>query len=185
MKLTTHRPNSLRLDGYDYAQVGLYFVTLVTHGRMPLFGEITNGEMRLNRLGEIVSQEWERIAVVRPAIELGAYVVMPNHLHGILFFQENGAFTVGATRRAFPKRPSHRVAPTGTLRSGSLGAVMGQFKSIVTKRIRAMPGMTDIPVWQRNYYDHIIRNQDDLELTWMYIEANPGQWDKDEENPVK
>ena len=171
------RRNSLRLKGYDYTQDGLYFVTLVTQGRVSLFGEVLNGAIILNRYGEIVQQEWERISMVRPTIELGAFVIMPNHLHGILFFQENGAYTVRATRR---------VAPTAiTLQSGSLGAVMGQFKSIVTKRINTVRGTPGIPVWQRNYYDHILRNQADLELTWQYIQANPAQWDQDEENPVK
>ena len=171
------KPNfrsSLRLQGYNYTQAGLYFVTIVTYGRKPLFGEIANGEMHLNPYGQIVQQEWERIAVVRPKIELGAFAVMPNHLHGILFFQDNGVFTVGATRR---------VAPTKTLQSGSLGAVMGQFKSIVTKRINALRGISSVPVWQRNYYEHIIRNQQDLEVTWLYIQSNPAQWMTDDENP--
>jgi putative transposase len=164
------------LKGYDYTQAGLYFVTVVTHDRFSLFGQISNGIMGLNHLGQVVQEEWERISNVRPDVELGAYVVMPNHFHGILCFQKDGAYTVGATRR---------VAPTETLRSGSLGAIIGQFKSIATKRINRLRGTPNAPVWQRNYYDHIIRNQHDLELTWQYIEANPGRWAEDEENPVK
>jgi len=170
---TLHHRRSLRLSGFDYTQAGLYFVTAVTHHRLPLFGEVVHGEMRLNCYGEIIQEEWERISTVRPEVELEAFVVMPNHIHGILCFQQDGAFTVRATRR---------VAPTATLQAGSLGAVMGQFKSVVTKRINQLRGTPGNPVWLRNYYDHIIRNQEDLELTWLYIESNPANWDRDEEN---
>lgn len=100
--LPIHHRRSMRLKGYDYAHAGLYFVTLIRQRRVPLFGEIIDGEMRLNRYGEIVREEWERISAVRPAVELGAFVVMPNHIHGILFFHEDGVYTVGATRRVAP-----------------------------------------------------------------------------------
>ena len=109
-----------------------------------LFGEIVNGKMQLNELGEIVREELGRTAIVRPNVELGEYSIMPNHLHGILVFIDDGAYTVGAIRR---------VAPTKTtLKSGSLGAVMAQFKSIVTKRINGLQNVTGPPIWQRNYY---------------------------------
>jgi len=170
-----HHRHSIRLKGYDYAQAGAYFVTVVTHGRESLFGEVTGGEMWLNQYGEIVRDEWERAPEIRPEVELGAYVVMPNHIHGILVFHADGIYTVGATRR---------VAPTKTLQSGSLGAIMAQFKSIVTKRINLLRDTEGSIIWQRNYYDHIIRNQQDLELTWLYIESNPTQWEDDIESPT-
>jgi putative transposase len=170
-----HHRRSIRLKGYDYSSAGIYFVTIVTHGRESIFGEIVGGEMRLNRCGEIVREEWERTPVLRPEVELGAYIIMPNHIHGILIFHSDGVYTVGTTRR---------VVPTVTLQSGSLGAIMAQFKSIVTKRIHALGGM-DVPIWQNNYYEHIILNQPDLELTWLYIESNPAQWLADDENPAR
>jgi REP element-mobilizing transposase RayT len=166
-----HHRRSIRLKGYDYSQAGAYFVTIVAWQREMLFGEIVNGESILNELGEIVHDEWERTAVVRPNVELGEYVVMPNRFHGILVFREN----VGATRR---------VAPTKTtLQSGSLGAVMAQFKSIVTKRINGLQNVTGRPIWQRNYYEHIIRNESEMDRISRYIESNPSQWAEDDENP--
>ncbi len=89
MKPASQRPNSLRLDGYDYTQAGLYFITLVTHGRVALFGEIKNGEMRLNQFGEIVEQAWVDLPQHYP-VELGAFVVMPNHVHGIIILDNTG-----------------------------------------------------------------------------------------------
>ena len=168
-----HHRHSIRLRGYDYTQAGAYFVTVVSRGRETLFGEIVGGEMRLNRFGEIVREEWERTSVIRPEVELGAYVVMPNHIHGILIFHADVVYTVGATRR---------VAPTKTLQPGSLGAIMAQFKSNATKRINLLRDTEGSVIWQRNYYEHIIRNQQDLELTWLYIESNPARWKNDDEN---
>jgi putative transposase len=100
-KADLHR-RSIRLKGYDYSQAGAYFVTIVTQGRLPLFGAVVEGEMHLNPFGEIVREEWERTAIVRPDVELGAYMVMPTHFHGILAFHRDGVYTVGATRRVAP-----------------------------------------------------------------------------------
>ena len=143
-----------------------------------LFGEIVDGEtpqggyVVLNEMGEIVRDEWERTVVVRPTVELGEYVVMPNHFHGILIFVDD---PVGVTRR---------VAPTKTtLQSGSLGAVMAQFKSIVTKRINHFWNISGRPVWQRNYYERIIRNEHEMDRVHRYIESNPSMWAEDDENP--
>ena len=119
-------------------QAGAYFVTIITWQREILFGDVVEGKMMLNEFGEIVCDEWERTAIVRPNVELGEYIVMPNHFHGILIITNDGN-TVGATRR---------VAPT--LQSGSLGAVIGQFKSVVTKRINGLRHIAGAPVWQRN-----------------------------------
>lgn len=146
-----HGRRSIRLQGYDYSQVGAYFVTIVSWRREALFGEIVDGEtpqgghVVLNDFGKIVRAEWERTAAVRPYVELGAFVVMPNHIHGILVFTDNlmNDVNVGATRRVAPTRP--------TLQPGSLGAVIGQFKSIVTKQINRLQNVAGRPIWQRNY----------------------------------
>ncbi len=167
------RKNSLRLRGYDYSSVGAYFVTIVAWQREMLFGKIVGREVVLNEMGEIVRDEWERTPTVRPYVELGAYVVMPNHLHGILIFNEID--TVGATQRVSPTQT--------TLQSGSLGAVIGQFKSIATKRINTLHNSPGVPVWQRNYHDRIIRNEREMSRIWDYIDANPARWDDDDENP--
>jgi REP element-mobilizing transposase RayT len=168
-----HHRRSIRLKGYDYSQAGAYFVTIVTWQRECLFGEIADGKMMLNEIGEIVREEWERTAMVRPNVELGEYVIMPNHVHGILVFVDGG--DVGATRR---------VAPTSqTLQPGSLGAIMAQFKSIATKRINGLQNVSGRPIWQRNYYEHIIRNEREMDRITRYIEANPLRWTDDGENP--
>jgi len=169
-----HHRRSIRLKGYDYSQAGAYFVTIVTWQREYLFGEITDEKMALNEIGEIVREEWERTAAVRPNVELGEYVIMPNHVHGILVFVDDDD-VVGAIRR---------VAPTSqTLQPRSLGAIMAQFKSIVTKRINGLQNVSGRPVWQRNYYEHIIRNERDMDRITRYIESNPLRWVDDDENP--
>jgi len=169
-----HHRHSIRIPGYDYSQAGAYFVTIVSHNRENLFGIIHDGEMILNPFGEIIVEEWIKTPAVRPNVELGEYIIMPNHVHGILVFVDD---IVGATRRVTPTN-------TTTLQSGSLGAVIGQFKSIVTKRINGWHNVTGRPVWQRNYYEHIIRNERDLQNKTDYIEANPMLWDDDDENPI-
>jgi putative transposase len=171
-----HHRKSIRLPGYDYTQAGAYFVTVVTWQRDCLFGDVVNGEMQLNDFGKIVLEEWERGPVVRPNIALGADVVMPNHFHGILIIDGN---VVGASRRL---APTDAISP----KPGSLGAIMAQFKSIVTKRIWKLDeNMTGTPIWQRNYYERIVRNEREMEAIWRYIEANPVNWRDDEENPQK
>lgn len=133
-------------------------MTIVAWRREMLFGGIVDGEMKLNEFGEIVRAEWERTARVRPNVELGVCVMMPNHVHGILIFVED---VVGASRR---------VAPTKTtLGSGSLGAIMAQFKSIVTKRINGLWHVPGRPVWQRNYYERIIRDEHEMDRITCYI----------------
>ncbi len=140
-----HR-RSLRLQGYDYAQAGAYFVTLCTRGRECLFGEIVDGAMRPNDAGSVVSDEWFKTSQIRGNVHLNAneFVVMPNHVHGILWIVD-----AGATRRVAPTRPGPR--PAGPV-SGSVGAIMAQFKSVVTKRINALRGTSGMQVWQRNFH---------------------------------
>ncbi len=170
--------HSIRLHGYDYSQPGAYFVTLVAARRECVFGEIVGQEMRLNRLGEIVQYEWQRTPHVRREIELGAFVVMPNHFHGIVVISADallGASAVGATGRS-PLRP-HGPEPR------SLGALIAGFKSSVTKQINLLRSTPNLPVWQRNYYEHIIRNAKDWDRIHWYIESNPCMWAMDEENP--
>jgi REP element-mobilizing transposase RayT len=172
-----HHRRSIRLKGYDYSQEGAYYVTIVADHRECLFGEIENGKMRLNDFGKIVQEEWLQTARVRPNVELGEYVVMPNHLHGIIVI--NNTIVVGANRRFAPTK--HPRAPI----PNSIGAIMMQFKSIVTKRINAVRGTQGAPVWQRNYHERIVRNDDDLDRICTYIINNPFNWESDDENPKK
>jgi REP element-mobilizing transposase RayT len=176
-----HHRRSIRWKGYDYAQPGAYFVTLCTHERACLFGEVVGGEVVLNHFGQIVWDEWFRTADLRPHVKLFAeeFVVMPNHLHGIVWIVDD----VGATQRVAPtdghRGDGHPRGPT----PGSLGAVIGQFKSAVTRRINVLRDAPNAPVWQRNYYEHVIRTDRALNAIRRYIAENPLRWHLDRYNP--
>lgn len=135
-------------------------------------GEVMEGEMRPNQFGEVVAGEWSKTTLVRPQVELDAFVVMPNHFHAIINLNED----VGATRRvALPQ--------TAGPPQNSIGAIVGQFKSLTTKQINRLRNTPGADVWQRNYYEHIIRNPKKFEKIRNYIVNNPLKWDFDQENP--
>jgi putative transposase len=170
-----HR-RSIRLREYDYTEVGAYFVTICAYNRECLFGEIVHGEMRLNGFGKTIEDEWLRTATIRPYIELGEVVIMPNHVHGIVSIRDEG-------------RGKARLAPTtGTFGypvGGSLPTIIGAFKSASTKRINEMRGTPGAPLWQRNYFEHVIRNEAELNRIREYIALNPSRWDNDLNNPER
>jgi REP element-mobilizing transposase RayT len=172
-----HHRRSLRLKDYDYSQAGAYFITICTHKKESIFGEIRNREMILNRFGEITKNEWLKAAILRRNVELDEFVVMPNHFHGIIIIEESN--DVGATRRVAPTKES--VTCTHTLKPNTIGSIIGQFKSVVTKEIRKKR-FTHFR-WQRNYYEHIIRNENDLNEVREYIVNNPLKWELDKDNP--
>jgi len=168
---------SIRLRGHDYSQVGAYFVTICTYNRACIFGHIMDSEMRLNEIGQIAAEEWTRSERVRDEIELDEWVIMPNHLHGIVWITTNydGRNVVGATGRSpLPSGPQPR----------SLGAMVAGFKSAATKRINAVYGTPGTSLWQRNYYEHVIRNEDTLDRVRQYIRDNPSKWPDDPDNPA-
>jgi putative transposase len=237
-----HQRKSIRLSEYDYSFPNWYYITICTHERRILFGKIENGKMILNKLGNVVEEEWMRTKEIRKYVDLDNFVIMPNHLHGIIIieqsieknnFQSSSQTTenVGATRRIGPTdlqgrgelnsptgddsgriqyaptkiklksplktiddvgatrwvaqnkedRAIQRIAPTKqTLISNSLGSIIGQYKSKVTKRLRELSGNSDLKIWQRNYYEHIIRNEIDLQNIRKYITLNPLKWEIDE-----
>jgi REP element-mobilizing transposase RayT len=161
-----YRVASTRLKGWDYSQAGGYFVTICTANRGCYFGHIDDGQMRLSPIGDVVAAEWQRTAEVRPQVILDAWVVMPNHLHGIIVIQND---EVAATNSA---------ESAGSLRPGSVGAIIGQIKSVCKKRIRAMGAQTFD--WQPRFHDHIVRDDKDLARIREYIMNNPVQWELDE-----
>ena len=183
-----HHRRSVRLKGYDYAGPGAYFVTVCAWNRECIFGDIINGEMKLNEYGKVVQREWMNTVDIRPNVELDEFIIMPNHFHGILLIDGNDGCDVGARRclalynTNANNRATHRVAPT-TLHPNSLGSIIGQFKSIVTKQINRLGNTPGMPVWQRNYFEHVIRNEKELFMIRQYIRLNPVQWDIDQENP--
>ena len=166
-----HR-KSIRLEKFDYTQSGAYFVTVCSYEKF-LFGEIKNRIMRLNDFGVIVYEEWNRTSENRKEIVLDQFIVMPNHVHGIIGIIDD---IVGTARRApTSERFGHPV-------SGSLPTIIRSFKSAVTKRINEIRETPGAPVWQRNYYEHIVRNEDDLNDVRQYVIYNPAMWAKDENN---
>ncbi len=177
----SHHRHSIRLKGYDYSQAGAYFVTICTHNKACVFGDVVDGEMRLNEYGAIVKDEWLRTDTLRGNVVIDEYIIMPNHIHGIVIIMGDGRGTLQRASTG-PIRATHRVAPTARgLISNSIGAIIGQFKSIVTKDVRKM-GFRYFK-WQRNYYEHVIRNEDKLNRTREYVLNNPLQWQFDRENP--
>jgi putative transposase len=146
---------SPRLQDYDYSQSGAYFVTICTHQRSQLFGTIENGEMTLNAKGEIAAECWQAIPKHYPDVDLDVYVVMPNHVHGIVIIQ--GENTVFKT---------------------VLGRVINAYRGAVTAKIRKLT-KSKVIVWQGRYHDHIIRNEAGLNHIRNYVHHNPESWEKD------
>ena len=181
-----HHRRSVRLGRYDYSQAGAYFVTLVTQGRECLFGEVEDCKMRLNEAGEMARAVWGRLPDRFPNVEVENFVVMPNHIHAIVVISDVGAPLVGAQSYTPGTASKHngattRVAPT-------LGEVIGAFKSLTTVeytrgvRNEGWPAFQK-RLWQRNYYEHIVRSDDSLLRIIEYIITNPANWDQDSENP--
>jgi len=160
-----HHRRSIRLGDYDYSRPGAYFVTICIKDRECLLGEVTDGHMRLNDIGRAVQMEWVRLPERFQSAELDEFVIMPNHLHGIIH--------VGAPFMAPDEPGAINRAPT-------LGEMVRTFKAVSTHAIRR--SRTSFQ-WQRNYYEHIIRNEHELALTREYIVNNPAQWALDRENP--
>ena len=174
-----HQRRSIRLKDYDYSQAGAYFVTMCTDKKECVFGDIVNGEMVLNEYGKVVEEEWYRSAAIRREIELDAFVVMPNHIHGIVVIVESN---VGAQGLA-PLQQTQRGCVSLGRKPRSLSTFIAGFKSAVSRRINDLRGTPYAPVWQRNYYEHVIRNENDLNEIREYIVNNPLKWDLDRENP--
>jgi REP element-mobilizing transposase RayT len=155
------RRKRLRLPAYDYTGAGPYFVTVCTHRRECIFGTVVDYEMRPSAFGEIVAANWRELPSYYPGTQLDAFVVMPNHFHGILLLNQDG-------------ESNHR-----------LPALMRAFKAFSTRAVNERRGHVGAALWQRGYYEHIIRNEASLERIRRYVVSNPAQWDLDEENPER
>ncbi|HEY64384.1 MAG TPA: hypothetical protein G4O02_07405 [Caldilineae bacterium] len=178
-----HHRRSIRLKGYDYSQPGAYFITIVTQNRECLFGEIMDGQIRLNDAGRMIERWWLELNHKFPTIHTDVYVVMPNHFHGIVI-------VVGADLRVRPDEDASRWnAHSGGTHAGvPLPAVVQWFKTMTTNEyIRGVKtlGWPPFPrrLWQRNYYEHIIRNDQEWDRIRTYIANNPLHWERDRENP--
>ncbi len=199
---------SARLVDFDYSTGGGYYVTVCTANRKPIFGEVLNGEVVLNNFGEMARDEWMRTGDVRDNVEIDEFVIMPNHIHGIIIIKPDDIEMSG--RRGVLHTPVSQIceqpATTGQrdlhsridggtktgqrswpLRvdgmpkspSENLGAFIRGYKSAVTSRIWKLTGDKS-PIWQRNYYEHVIRTENDLNNIRKYIHENPENWEHDE-----
>jgi REP element-mobilizing transposase RayT len=175
----THQRRSIRLRGYDYSQPGSYFVTVCTSNRECLFGNVADGEVALNHVGRVVDEEWSYTEIIRPEVEVDEFVVMPNHLHGIITIRQPEG-SVGAHGRA-PLPAGHALLQRPPR---SLGSLIAGFNSAATKRINQSRHTPSQPVWQRNYYEHVIRGETDLNRIRQYIRDNPARWTEDIYNPT-
>ena len=164
---------SLRLQEYDYNQPGAYFITICTENRECLFGEIVDGEMKINEIGDLVRTTWQQIVTRYPYTATDAFSIMPNHIHGIIFIN------VGAIHES-PLQKSQIMRRRNML----LPKIIGYFKMNSAKKINALRATSGTPVWQRNYYEHVIRNETDLEEIREYIENNPAKWLEDKNHPA-
>ncbi len=155
----------LRLKGYDYSGAGYYFVTICTQNRIRLFGDGGRAGLEpapTNAFGELVTQTWLELPAHTVGIRVDKFVVMPNHFHGIVIL-ENGCVGAGSKPAQTP-----------------LSEAMRQFKTFSARKINQMRGTPGISIWQKGYYDHIIRNEPDYLRIWQYIDENPAKWAEDE-----
>jgi putative transposase len=163
---------SIRLKGYDYSAAGGYYVTIVARGRECLFGEITGREMRANTLGQIAEECWQAIPEHFSNSDVDVFVVMPNHVHGIIMIHD-------AVRGTIYRAPNPTIEQFGKPTAGSLPTIVRTYKAAVARRARRELGSANI--WQRNYYEHIIRNLQDYGRIAGYIADNPANWEEDEQ----
>jgi len=182
-----HHRRSIRLVGYDYAQEGAYFATICTHGRVCLFGDVMEDGVRLNAAGRVVESVWDGLPRHYPYVELDACVIMPNHIHCIVVLTENvGAGFKPALTPGRAARISAHPEPAltaHTVRHG-LPEIIRAFKTFSARGINEIRNTAGMPVWHRNYYEHIIRNEKSLNRIRQYILDNPARWAVDRENPL-
>jgi putative transposase len=171
---SSKKRRSIRLQGYDYTKSGAYFVSICSKNMDCIFGDISSGIMHLNQIGDMVNQCWHDIPKHFPHVELDSYVIMPNHIHGIIVI-ENHDNSFGAKDFSPLRKKDTRKVPAGT--SKTIGSVVRGFKIGVTKWVRQNTSIRD--VWQRNYWEHIIRDEKDMNRIQEYIANNPAQWETD------
>ena len=180
-----HHRRSIRLKGYDYSQAGLYFITICTQNRAHLFGDIENGEMILNPFGKIAAEEWVNTEKVRDQVRIHDFVIMPDHIHGIIEILYTGESKFAPTEKNQFKSPSQTI---GAIVRGFKIATIKKIKEFIQGNLGGISSSTgelqfaptlDFKIWQRNYYEHIIRNETAYERIAQYIIDNPKNWGRD------
>ncbi|MBD2576241.1 transposase [Oscillatoria sp. FACHB-1406] len=164
-----HHRRSIRLKNYDYRQNGTYFITLCTYEKQCWFGKIVGGEVHLNALGKIARSCWQEIPHHFDGVNLDVFVIMPNHLHGLLTILHETAWSSEATQEF------------GKMVSGSVSSILRCYKAAVTRKINLLCNSKAYPIWQKNYYEHIVRDEESLSSIRQYIIDNPLVWENDPE----
>ena len=166
-----HHRRSTRLAGYDYSQAGAYFITVCTHNRDLL--------LQVHHVQEVISSSWHTLPVRFPSVTLDEFVTMPNHMHGIIILR--GAASGTLTDRALGGGAADRGAASG---APTLGRVVCAFKSVSAVAANNALDRSGQPFWQRNYYEHVIRDEEELNAVRRYIRENPLKWSDDPDNPA-
>ncbi len=166
-----HHRRSIRLPFYDYGQNGAYFVTVCAAKRRCVFGAVDSDQVRLSTLGRIVAEEWLRTPDIRTGVAIDVIVVMPNHTHAVVVLMNENS-------QPEEDSPGSFASPRRTL-----GSIVRGFKASVTTRWNTYCGSPGSRIWQRGYYEHVIRNDESLAEIREYIQGNPVRWMEDEENP--
>jgi len=188
--MTLPERHTTRLKNYDYSQPGAYFITLCTEHRRCCFGAINDGDLQLNTIGKMITSVWQSLATQIVYIKLDEFVVMPNHFHGIVFINRERAIhelplqnppptSVGAIQES----PTVARLRRDTRRQMLLPKIVGRFKMQTAKQFNLSSSNDGTAQWQRNYHEHIIRNDADLTRLREYITHNPLRWSLDRENP--
>jgi putative transposase len=181
-----HHRQSIRLRQYDYSWPGAYFVTICVREKECVLGDIVECEMRLSEWGRIVHEFWDAIPNHFPNVSIDGRVTMPNHGHAIINIGHDRRGAVAAPNDAAPNTAARLDMEKGEEISPirpTLGQIVAYYKYQTTKRINALRGTPGIPFWQRNYWEHVIRDEIDLNRIRQYIENNPRRWHEDQLDP--
>ncbi len=178
---STYHRRSIRLKGYDYSSAGAYFVTVCTENRECLFGQALGEEIRISEMGVIGQAEWIRTPEIRNSVLIDEFILMPNHLHGILFLREWDDVGAHCNVPLLPDTP--QIEQFGKSTVNSIPTIIKLFKSTVTKQINELRGTPGQSVWRRNYFERVIRDEDELNGIRDYIIYNPLKWVDD--SPIR
>lgn len=168
----TYRINSIRIPEYDYSSENFYFVTICSFQQEQIFSKIAHDKIYLTEIGSIINEEWLKTQNIRENVIIDDYVIMPNHIHGIIVIDS----------QIIDEKTLHRSVSTKNMRANSLSSIINQIKSISTKRVRKSRNDPTIKIWQPRFYEHIIRNENELYEIRTYIKNNPLKWSEDEYN---
>lgn len=178
-----YRVESTRLKNHDYSENGYYFVTVCVKNREYLFGEIENGSMKINEYGTIVKKCWDDLGNHYENLQLGEFVIMPNHVHGIMIIDNDIPIETGYKQKETGYKPvSTKTKKKMMIKKHGISEFVRAFKTFSSRRINKLRNAQSVPVWQTRYYDHIIQNEKELSEICDYINNNPLKWEEDELN---